>query len=337
MKIKVAYFEITNTCNLNCQTCYNSSALAKERLEISPTQLRHGINTLLPLGLQRVLISGGEPALHSQFESILHLVDEYPQLSFGIVTNATVHNKNLIKILNSTERFTLQISLDGSCEEQNARTRGVGNFDKAINFAKQIKKSSPLLKMVISQSNIEDVEPFYRLAVSLKFTPEYAFIYRSGNGCAGWEDKKLTAQQKLRVVRLIDRLNKEHKTEALLPFCTNKCPYTKDAEEMSICIKPDGTIQPCQTLYDSHYALGNIFAFSLDALQGKVSEHLKLAQKRTQCEFDCLKCLLNNNCGKGCLATAFNLHKDPLANDENCEYRRLQFLGHDLRNILESV
>ena len=333
MKVTVAYFEITNACNLNCTTCYNRSGLNKECVEISFNQLRRSIDILLPLGLQRVLISGGEPTLHTEFESILDLIHEYPELSFGVVTNGTVHNRKLIDTLNSNDRLTLQVSLDGSCEELNAKTRGVGNFDKTIAFATQILyrgNTKPLMKMVLSQNNIDDAESFYRLAVSHGFLPEYAFIFKYGNGCDDWENKALSAQQKLNILCLVDRLNGELQTEAPLPFCTDKCPYVKDAEAMSVCIKVDGSIQPCQMLYDSTYSLGNIFDFDVITFEHKTNAFVELARKRTQCDYGCDKCPLKETCGKGCLAAAVNLCSDPLADDGECEFRVKQFFGYDL-------
>jgi radical SAM protein with 4Fe4S-binding SPASM domain len=338
MKIKVAYFEITNICNLNCQTCYNRSGLNKQCREISAEQLRESIAVLIPLGLHRVLISGGEPTLHSKFEDVLDLLNEYPDISFGIVTNGTVHNQKLIDMINAN-KLTLQISLDGSCEKHNAKTRGTGNFQKAVDFAKQIqkKKPEPLLKMVLSQNNIYDAEPFYRLAVSLGFIPEFAFIYKSGNSCDEWDNKALTAQQKLGVIRLLDKLNDELKTEALLPLCTDTCPYVKNADEMSVCIKVDGSIQPCQMLYDENYSLGNVFNFDPIEFEQSVNFFISLANKRIKCDFDCHKCLLRETCGRGCLAAAVNLCGDPFGGDGECGFRKLQFLGYDLKNSLTNA
>jgi len=335
MRVKVAYFEITNICNLNCETCYNRSGLNSQRREISAQQLRESMEILLPLGLHRVLISGGEPTLHSRFEDILDLINEYPQLSFGIVTNGTIHNQKLIDMLNTTDRFTLQISLDGSCEEQNAQTRGAGNFQKAVDFARQIHKNDPgpLLKMVLSQNNIEDAEAFYRLAVSAGFIPEFSFIYKSGNGSDGWDNKALTSKQKLWLLRLVDKLNKELETDALLPLCTDTCPYIKNAGEMSVCIKTDGAVQPCQMLYDGNYSLGNIFDFDLSCFEQKVNDFISLTRQRARCDFDCYKCMLRETCGRGCLAAAVNLCGDPFGDDGECGFRKLQFVGYDLRNL----
>ena len=78
MRVKSAYFEITNRCNLNCKTCYNRSGVNTERKEISKAQLQKAIDLLIPFGVRRILLSGGEPTVHTEFNEIMDLIDEYP-------------------------------------------------------------------------------------------------------------------------------------------------------------------------------------------------------------------------------------------------------------------
>lgn len=332
MRVKTVYTEITNKCNLNCRSCYNRSGLNNERREITKEQLTGIIELFIVYGLNRFLISGGEPTLHSEFDAVLDLIDEYPQLSFGIVTNGTVHNRKLIETLNNRRNFNVQISLDGSCEKQNAKTRGAGHFQSAVEFAKKIHNPDmkPLLKMVISQSNYDDIENFYRLAESLYCIPEYTFIYKSGNGEYCWEDKCLSAQQKLKALKMIDELNHEFHTEASLPLCTSKCPYADNVENLSLCVKADGSIQPCQMLYSANYFLGNVFDFDKDSFLERLTYISSLAKARLDIDFSCGKCMLKEVCGKGCMADAFNLNGDPLADDGDCDFRKLQFIGYQL-------
>ena len=152
MRVKVIYVEITNQCNLNCRTCYNRSGLNKERKEVSKAQLITMIEKFLPYGLHRVILSGGEPTLHTSFHDVLGLVDQYPNLSFGVVTNGTNPDGKLIEMLNTRKNLTLQVSLDGSREEQNEKTRGKGNFEKARSIFPGIPGStSPYLRRSIYQ------------------------------------------------------------------------------------------------------------------------------------------------------------------------------------------
>ena len=336
MKVKTVYVEITNQCNLNCRTCYNRSGLNRERRELSAASLEEILQVFLPYGLERFLLSGGEPTLHTEFDSVLDLVGKYPQLSFGVVTNGTSPNRKLAGYVNDG-KMSLQISLDGSCEEENAKTRGPGNFEKTIAFARQIHntKEPPLLKMVLSQQNRGDLEAFYRLARSIGFSPEFAFIYKSGNGTENWEGKALTARQKLEALRTIHRLNQECGKEAFLPLCTMGCPFTKEDSELSLCVKVDGAIQPCQTLYDGRFTLGNALDFHPEAFAANVEKLRALARRRLETDYGCKTRLLQEGCLRGCMAAAVCLCGDPLGDDGECEYRKLQFLGFDLQGMLK--
>ncbi len=328
MRFKTVYTEITNRCNLNCMTCYNRSGLNRKTEEVSIEQIKQIMDICSEYGAKRFLFSGGEPSLHSRFNELLKLMDKNPQYSYGFVTNGTSNNSEWIDFLNSHENITVQISIDGSKEEINKLTRGEGNFEKVMNFISRLHLpgEKPLMKMVVSQKNIHDVDDFYRLAVSLKCMPEFAYIYRSGNGTEDWESKALSPQQKLSVLRKVKALNAEYNTDAYLPKCTVGCPYTKDSENMSVCIKVNGDIQPCQTLYDKKYSIGNIFNFNEAETLAKTEELSKLAKRRLYEDYGCKKCMLGKACGRGCLAEAVNNFGDPLAEDGNCVFRKLQFL-----------
>ncbi len=329
MNIKTIYAEITNRCNLNCHTCYNRSGRNHVTAELSARQLEDIIRQFLPYGLERFLLSGGEPTLHSQFDSILKLVDRYPQISFGIVTNGTTACQKLSEYLNTRRNLSVQISLDGSCEAVNARVRGKNHFGKAVSFVKSLHTpaNKPLLKMVISQQNFSDIENFYRLALTLNCVPEFAFIYKSGNASDNWTDKSLTAQQKLKALKLITRLNQETGTNAVLPLCTNSCSYVSGLNDLSLCVKVDGSIQPCQALYDDSFSIGNAFRFDAIDFTDKLRQLNRLAIARSHTDYGCQRCLLQNGCGRGCMAAAVYINGDPLSNDGDCEYRKLQFLA----------
>ena len=244
------------------------------------------------------------------------------------MTNGTVHDDVWVNFLNSHDNITLQVSLDGASEESNRLTRGANNFDRAIEFVRKLHMPTqkPLLKMVVWQNNLYCVEDFYRLAVSLNCVPEFAFIYKSGNGSDNWDGKVLSAQQKLSVLRMIRALNDEYGLEAFLPTCTVRCPYSVGAEQMSICIKNNGNIQPCQTLYSDEYSIGNVFDFREKEVLKRVDTIVSIAKQRLSKDYGCEKCLLRSGCGKGCMSEAVNNFGDPLASDGACLFRKLQFL-----------
>lgn len=339
MNIKTVYIEITNRCNLNCRTCYNRSGANRETKELTVAQIESIMDTLSRYGAKRFLFSGGEPSLHSDFHRVLALVDKYPDYSFGFVTNGTNPDPLFIECLNTRKNITLQISLDGVSEEQNRLTRGAGNFDRAVSFAKQIHNPdiTRLLKMVVSQANFDGIEAFYRLALSLDFVPEYAAIYKSGNATDDWGSKALTPQGKMKLLKTVAHLNRELNTEAFLPLCTFTCPFSSgEGRDMSVCVKVDGSLQPCQSLYDSAFTLGNALRFNEAEFTEKLGGILSTAAARRRADFGCGKCMLKDVCGRGCMAAAHLTSGDPLADDEDCTFRKLVALnGISPRGVTE--
>lgn len=332
MNVDTIYIEITNCCNLNCHTCYNRSGFNRTTVEMTPEQVE---TIYLRFRPTRLLLSGGEPTLHSRFPEILKLADTYPSLSLGIVTNATTNSEPLLTALNTHDNITLQVSLDGASEESNRQTRGAGNFEKAMNFIRRIqdRHGQHRLKMVLSRVNSGDVEPFYRLAYTHGMQPEFAFIFRSGNAVDGWEDKSLDDTDKLRIFRQINLLNKQLGGNAFLPHCTVKCPYTTGLEHLSLCIKVDGSVQPCQSLYDACFSVGNVFKDGDDRIEASLQQIVDLARKRAVTDYGCERCLIKDTCSRGCMGAAALITGDPLGNDGECAYRKSLFLGHALKTI----
>lgn len=332
MKIKTAYIEITNKCNLNCRTCYNRSGLNCETRELSKSQILNIMDTLKQYGIKRLIFSGGEPVLHSEFDDILDIIINNQDYTFSIVTNGTIYCEKLINVYNNYDNISLQVSLDGSSEAINSKTRGIGNFSKPIEFIKSLhnQKNELLIKTVISQDNYGDVESFYRLAVSLDAIPEYAFINPQGNGSDGWQSRCISPQMKLKVIRLVNKLNDEYTVKAMLPLCTTSCPLSNEDEPMSVCIKVNGSIHPCQLLYNNYFCMGNVLKLNDMEFENQRKRISALVKERESTIYNCDKCLLGETCKKGCMAYAYDLYNDALACDSECDFRKLQLLGFSL-------
>jgi radical SAM protein with 4Fe4S-binding SPASM domain len=333
MKIYSAFIEITNVCNLNCKTCYNHSGTDAKRQEISFIQLQDAISKLIELGARQFILAGGEPTLHSQFEQILELINLFPNYLFSISTNGTVHNQKLIDIYNTVNNFDIQVSLDGSCEEVNSSTRGKDNFLRALEFIQKLEPTKKKLrvKMVISKNNLFDVESFYRKVVSLGGVPEFAFINRQGNAINNWDGMCISGEDKFDVIKLVSRLNTELEIKALLPLCTNRCPLSNESKNLSVTIKVDGTIMPCQLLYDNYFALGNIFNFNKTDFENKLNFVSNLVKTRENTDYGCNRCIIRSQCKKGCMALAFNITGNPLSCDGECDFRKLQYIKFDFK------
>lgn len=115
---------ITDRCNLACRHCFGGAAGATEldlrRLEDVADQF---------VGLQglRLMISGGEPLLHSQFAALNELLAG-KDVRAVLMTNGTLLDRKAVSRLRFEE---VQVSLDGMRAAHDF-LRGPGTFDRAV-------------------------------------------------------------------------------------------------------------------------------------------------------------------------------------------------------------
>ncbi|MGC2062247.1 MAG: radical SAM protein [Thermodesulfovibrionales bacterium] len=117
--------QITDRCNLRCRHCYIGESSQSQELAVARI---HGVLREFELmqGL-RVLITGGEPLLHSSFDAVNALLPDF-SLRKVLFTNGLLLSENRVEGLNVHE---VQISIDGM-ENAHDLLRGQGTFSKAI-------------------------------------------------------------------------------------------------------------------------------------------------------------------------------------------------------------
>lgn len=223
--------------------------------------------------------------------------------------------------------MTLQISLDGSSEETNALTRGRGNFENGVEFARSVSDSpaEKRLKMVVSRGNLADVEKFYRLALSLGFTPEFAFIFRSGNGECEWDEKTLTPLEKLKVMKTVQRLNEESGANAQLPLCSLGCPLSLDDSELSLCVKTDGSFSHVGAVRRKIHRGKRAF-LRRDGIRGGNAPGARHRQSPRRKRLFLRALHPAREVRQGLHGERGQLTGDPLAVDGGCEFRKMEIV-----------
>jgi radical SAM protein with 4Fe4S-binding SPASM domain len=148
--------QITNKCNLRCRHCYIGNGGTDE---LSVKQIKETLKEFEQMQGLRVLITGGEPLLHSKFEEMNEML---PQFSVRKVlfTNGLLL-KERIKKLNVEE---IQVSIDG-LEDAHDSLRGKGTFKeamKAVNLSLDYGFHVSIATMV-HPGNLDDFEEMERL------------------------------------------------------------------------------------------------------------------------------------------------------------------------------
>lgn len=148
---------ITHRCNLRCKHCYIEGGAGAE---LGVERVRSVLEEFEMMQGLRVLISGGEPLVHSRFDDINALLPEY-ELRSVLFTNGTLLDEDRVRTLSVNE---VQVSMDG-LEEAHDWLRGRGTYAKALNAIRISLKAGldVSVSTMVNARNLEDFAEMSRL------------------------------------------------------------------------------------------------------------------------------------------------------------------------------
>lgn len=121
--------QITKRCNLRCRHCFIGENIDTSD-ELSPQQIRKILKEFEEMQGLRVLITGGEPLIHRNFEEMNAMLPEF-LLRKILFTNGLLLSERTLRKLNVDE---IQVSIDG-LEYAHDSLRGKGTFRAALDAA----------------------------------------------------------------------------------------------------------------------------------------------------------------------------------------------------------
>ena len=120
--------QITDACNLRCKHCYIDSP---GQNELTVDQVEKVLREFEEMQGLRVMITGGEPLVHSKFHEINEMLPDF-FIRKVLFTNGVLLKKEDVKALNVEE---IQVSVDG-LEPAHDKLRGSGTFKRAMDAMK---------------------------------------------------------------------------------------------------------------------------------------------------------------------------------------------------------
>jgi len=166
------YFYLTEGCNLACRHCWLAPPLqtGKHTYPVLPLELfKTAISEAIPLGLNGVKLTGGEPLLHPEIKEIFSIIRDN-NLALTMETNGTLCSMEIAEELaKSSDRF-VSVSIDGVDSETHDKIRGVeGSFKKAKDAVKNLVKTDTPTQIIMSlmPQNKHQIEPMVSLAKDL--------------------------------------------------------------------------------------------------------------------------------------------------------------------------
>lgn len=133
MKIRL-YLEICSACNLKCKYCFEKDYVAQF---IDSESLYKFVDTIKPL-IGDIVITGGEPTLHTDFFEIIEHFSEYTDIV--ITSNGTLLDLGKIRdMLSKHSNVRLQFSLDAINRDYVDYVRGNSVYDRVMHSIIELK------------------------------------------------------------------------------------------------------------------------------------------------------------------------------------------------------
>ena len=161
-KRKLAFIEITNSCNMKCKHCMNWSVEGSEE-GFTKEEIIKLLDELHELDTEEIYISGGEPLLYPYIdEAILHANE------LGIkVTLATngLEIRNHLEVIKKGVQL-VSMSFDGIGKTHDKMRGTPGAFDNCVNMFKLLKENNVKVRIsaMIWKDNLKQIEEMISLA-----------------------------------------------------------------------------------------------------------------------------------------------------------------------------
>jgi MoaA/NifB/PqqE/SkfB family radical SAM enzyme len=278
-------------CNCRCVMCDIWKA-NKDRRLLSEQDLSPAVCNLRDLGVQRVVLSGGEALLHPNLWTLCRLIKDQGAtitlLSTGLLLRK--HAENVVRWCNE-----VTVSLDGSRAVHDRIRRVIGAFDQLAEGVAHLKKLQPSLRVtarcVVQHQNFRDLPKLMLVAKSLGLD-QISFLAADVSTTAFDRPQPWSAERAAEVAlgpaesdelaALMGRIIVEHEGDFASGFIAEspaqlrrisgyysalhgRCdfpPVQCNAPWVSAVVEADGTVRPCFF----HPSYGNLRVGSLDRI-----------------------------------------------------------------------
>lgn len=270
----IVYFDISGKCNGRCRWCYSGKKnLMGEKSSgtfIPPEMFQRALqymldNEIIGSSTNVKLYNWGEPMLHPQFRSLVHILNE-KKLMFGISTNASVpfSDDRSVSMANLSE---IQFSMPGFSQRSYDKIHGF-NFEKIKRNISGIVNGlrrngftgQAFISYHVYQFNIDELREAVRFAEenNIFVSANYAYL-------ANWQEYKDYLSSSMKY----EDLNRASK-ELFLYYLDNQngqmdwkagfvCP-----QHHVLTMDEKCNVLTCCVVNDDHenYSIGNLFSLS---------------------------------------------------------------------------
>lgn len=305
------YFDFTNVCNLKCTHCYNRENMNTKTM--TPEQIEKIITDMYDSGVMRLHLAGGEPTLFpKELNTYMSTAKKYGILT-SMASNGVAITDTICEILDRNNVMSITISIESANEKENAKIRGKGNLQKAIEGIKKLsqyrKEHNSKYEIGIKVSYDVDIgkkefEDLIELSKKLKIdilkfaNPERCVFHEQGY----YTKNAKKYYENMEIVRKLKEKYKEDVfiTQIASPVnsCTNlgipKMKGCIGAQEL-VAINCKGEVTPCLM---NPIILGNIF--EVDSIKDIYKTQAIGDYYKQISNYKCVNCTYHEKCRGGC-------------------------------------
>ena len=348
----VVFWNLTDSCNLNCTHCYNRSGPGRTTEgELTTAEALGLIDDLAEMGVPLILFTGGEPLMR---EDIWELAQHARKkgIKIALSTNGTLITLDVARRIKECGIEYAGISLDGAQARTHDRFRNsTGAFERTVAAIASCRKAGLRcgVRVTLTKENCGELEALIDLALSLGASRFCLYwLVPTGRGIESYERLQLGTKEVTDALTLLYRKAKET-DPAAMEFLTVDAPQDcihllesmgedgsedlTDARELlqslnGGCsagtrvanIDSHGTVYPCQFARSPEFLIGNIRdrPFSRIWADSQNPVLARFREKDATFTGRCGRCSYRDLCGGGCRVRAHAVNGDFLAEDPFC-------------------
>lgn len=303
------HIRLVAKCNLNCAHCYASDWFVRSDV-LDPGLVCRAIDEAVPLGLQKVTFTGGEPTLHRGLpDMLMHCVKS--GIKTKLETNAVLlrrHDDEIVRLMiDHRDLINLYVSYDLAAQRGISSEEHQAIRDLVIHLHRNgvdVRVQSSLTGI-----NIDHLDELLELAREYGI-PQRIFFDHSvlGNGVSL---ENFDLDTVLRVHDYLNSLGLNLEIE-LPPLITGHAGETCGWGIRRCEVMPNGDVTTCAPITFTHtrFTAGNLHQQSLSEIW-RNSEYFQGMREVTQRDFQgvCGKCVYWESCRGSCRAYAWS-HAD---------------------------
>lgn len=149
LDVKKVVFELLSYCNLNCLYClYHEKIHFKASLSLD--QIYQKIDKFHGNGIDKLVLTGGEPTLHHNFLDIAkYAISRIPKVS--VCTNGVIIHEKLEQQIVDLEFSAYTVSVDSCIAITHDKIRGqLGAFRQMVSFLEKLKDKNRHISLHIT-------------------------------------------------------------------------------------------------------------------------------------------------------------------------------------------